>query len=1207
MTVARSQITITEEMRGRGIMSVIRHFGLSSSPTTEPTGYDPTPKTPTNTSRYLWAYDRITYDDGTTVDTRHAVAGVYGGDGHDGKTSYIHIAYSNSADGVKDFSTSISAGKLYVGMYVDFNASASGNPGSYKWQAVGGADIRHEVDKLVSRGDQLVVNGNASMGDNTNFPALTYDGKERCGGSASFTRPLGSGQYFPSAKELIPVDSGAEYEFSFDAKSLSSKATMYSYLQFHDIDGNWIKTNHVMFIQGTTTELAKDLKDGDTVVYLKNVTEAWKKSVQTYQFGLVFWNYKDSRGYQYPVETYSRNVFSNLFAGPSSVNTEANTITLSSPWSGGTIAKGTPLSQRNEGGFSYVCLRGHTVPTEWIHYHARYKDLGILSENLTANIYPGAAFMKFAFLWNYNSAPDDQVWVSNISLRKVNKGDKGDKGEAAYTVMCAPAAAVFNTDENGNLLADVSVTVKVKQGAQDINVNGKVSTVGAVNFTKGEARVNGDTITLNKAGVARQAVLTNGVSTTLPCTSGSVDLQIAIDATTKLTYTIPFSVNVNRFLASTYSDLKGFRREFTEFKGNATSMTNFKSEVLQSARTFSVELTEKALSNQNLLVNSELKTAGAIQIRWLQEGTCIAKNKGYNGTNALRVKIAGQTENRFLGMFWNGSALIKYPGPGKYTLSLMACSPNPSAVDNAPYVEAHIWDNPQGKRQIQVGGGSLSGLTTAYKLFAVTFDVPAGKGDYLEICIFSLRNGEVSFSRPCLTKTDSYVGWSRHKDDKDYIGGNLIRGSQKFDGDFTINGTKAENGYEQFTTVDMTGALYCNLPAKSLGTYKDYMLSFWIKSNGNLTVRLRNPLSDNTDTCLLTENSDGSFDDAAGGKSGASVLAKREAFTRVWVHFRTNGCIADNMQIVFSKNSETAASVYGLKLEEGAEMTDWTDDVSLVSSSLTDIKTLVRQTSREITQSVYRGLKRVGIDINAKLIDLVSDMVGFTGTDGKRYITIERDEIGMPHFIFLAPDGVTKMYDLGYSGIKSLISEAVPAKFSEVSLIDITSLPNESNNILHPGSAAKWYQFLCSYSIANGKTLFGDGEEYNNMYFGHGYKTYLNNPSGLINEKKANGYFVSAAFGHENHFKIMNPEAWGSDPLKVTSQFSIFYIKAGKLTKTIYKYITALYKRVNYVNEKGKETFRYDLTDIYRSLEDGSRAILCNYLWDDATNEQSFI
>ena len=87
----------------------------------------------------------------------------------------------------------------------------------------------------------------------------------------------------------------------------------------------------------------------------------------------------------------------------------------------------------------------------------------------------------------------------------------------------------------------------------------------------------------------------------------------------------------------------------------------------------------------------------------------------------------------------------------------------------------------------------------------------------------------------------------------------------------------------------------------------------------------------------------------------------------------------------------------------------------------------------------------------------------------------------------------------------------------------------------------------------------------------------------------------------------MNPEAWGSDPLKVTSQFSIFYIKAGKLTKTIYKYITALYKRVNYVNEKGKETFRYDLTDIYRSLEDGSRAILCNYLWDDATNEQSFI
>lgn len=955
-------------MRGRGIMSVTRHFGLSSSPTTEPTGYDPTPTPPTNTSRYLWAYDRITYDDGTTVDTKHSVAGVYGGDGQDGKTSYIHIAYANSADGVKDFSTSISAGKLYVGMYVDFNASASGNPGSYKWQAVGGADIRHEVDKLVSRGDQLVVNGNASMGDNTNFPGLTYDGKERCGGSASFTRPFGSGYLDFITEEPIPVDVDAEYEFSFDAKSLAKKAAMSSFLAFYDIDGNLIKINHVAFVPGTTTELAKELKNGDTVVSLKNVTEIWEKQVQSYKFGFIFWNYKDSRGYQYPVETYSRNVFKNLFAGPSAVNVEDNTITLSSPWTGGTIAKGTPLSQKSyDSAFSYAGVVYNTIPTEWTHYQARYKGLGNGDSLLKANIHHGAAFMRPGFVWTHNHISDDQVWVANISVRKVNKGDKGDPGEAAYTVLCSPSAAVFNTDENGNLLADAIVIVKVKQGTKDVDVNGKVSVTGATNFTKGEARVNGATVTLAKAGVAKQSVSAGGTTTTLPCTSGSVELQIAVDANTKLTSTIPFSVNVTRFLAETKSDMKRFERTFTEFKGAETSMSAFKSNILQSAREISREVSEQAVGAQNLLKDSELKTLNSVSIRWPQRNVCAVRNKGYNGTNALRVNFAGLTgsDSNYNGLFWDKEHVIKVERGGTYTFSFFAMSPAPSKVEGV-WNEIYFWDGPNGSRQSQLTSMNIhEKLTTAYKLFTQTFTIPnSAQHEYIEIALFSLRNGEVYFSRPCLTKTDGYVGWSRSREDGERIGGNIMRGTRKFDGDFSINGTLTENGNGEFSTLSLAGVLYCNLPTKVIEANKDYMLSFWVKSSGDLTARLRNPNSDATPTCVLTENSDGVFATDAAAQRGNSTIAKKEAFTRVWMHFRTNANVADNMQVVFSKASATMGVICGLKLEKGVEVTEWTDDANTVSSSLSDIKTLTKQTSREIEFAITNGLKKIGININ---------------------------------------------------------------------------------------------------------------------------------------------------------------------------------------------------------------------------------------------------
>ena len=64
--------------------------------------------------------------------------GIPGKAGADGKTPYFHQAWANSADGVADFSTTISEDKIYIGTYVDFVQADSEDPSKYKWIKVKG-------------------------------------------------------------------------------------------------------------------------------------------------------------------------------------------------------------------------------------------------------------------------------------------------------------------------------------------------------------------------------------------------------------------------------------------------------------------------------------------------------------------------------------------------------------------------------------------------------------------------------------------------------------------------------------------------------------------------------------------------------------------------------------------------------------------------------------------------------------------------------------------------------------------------------------------------------------------------------------------------------------------------------------------------------------------------------------------------------------
>ncbi|MBD1223298.1 phage tail spike protein [Virgibacillus halodenitrificans] len=64
--------------------------------------------------------------------------GLPGPPGEDGKTPYFHTAYSDSANGSVNFSTTDPTDRDYIGTYTDYTALDSSDPSKYKWQKVKG-------------------------------------------------------------------------------------------------------------------------------------------------------------------------------------------------------------------------------------------------------------------------------------------------------------------------------------------------------------------------------------------------------------------------------------------------------------------------------------------------------------------------------------------------------------------------------------------------------------------------------------------------------------------------------------------------------------------------------------------------------------------------------------------------------------------------------------------------------------------------------------------------------------------------------------------------------------------------------------------------------------------------------------------------------------------------------------------------------------
>lgn len=312
-----------------------------------------------------------------------------------------------------------------------------------------------------SRSSGLVTNGSGLLGDNTNFSAMTFSASDKpTGANGSFMGPLGSTGFIAQSDELISLSPAKYYELTMDARQVTGSARAYLFVAPYDVAGLTIQPYNYMAQPGTLTTLAAPLNPGDTTMTLTS-SSGWNNAAggATYHRAAIFWDYVDSKGYAWPVNTYSRNYTGSNFYADGAIS--GNVITLNAPYAGVAHPAGTSVSNGSSGS-SYMYMATNALLTStWTNYGGRFGGgvhAGGGMAAATTQLPMATSYVKVGVLLNYNivTGPTQQA-VANISLTEV---------EGGYAKFIGPATTTkqFTLPDASATILTSSAPVTVAQG-----------------------------------------------------------------------------------------------------------------------------------------------------------------------------------------------------------------------------------------------------------------------------------------------------------------------------------------------------------------------------------------------------------------------------------------------------------------------------------------------------------------------------------------------------------------------------------------------------------------------------------------------------------------------------------------------------------------------------------------------------------------------
>lgn len=671
--------------------------------------------------------------------------------------------------------------------------------------------------------------------------------------------------------------------------------------------------------------------------------------------------------------------------------------------------------------------------------------------------------------------------ITIAAIKDGKDGAQGKPGKDGITWTLTPDILTYDTYDSGkaiNVGTGKATTLRVLRGNEELT---NFTIKGVKNMVNCVASRLNNTSSFYISAITVQKVTLGTDTMDVSCTNGSFDVEFAVDGVT-YTATAKFAVNVSAFTGRMTLNNKQYESKFTEISNKFNKdLADAESRITQAAREISLSVSEKSIGRRNLLVGSAfLREDNNCTI---SNDARIEINSGYQGTNCIHVIDATEAGNpHYVGAYWDGSQggrSIKIEKGKKYTMS---CFYKTNDINGEFYLEAIYTDKQENAtRKGQAKYLSPSEHTVKkvneWELFTTVVDTTDAEYDYIAFNFWEACNviaGQINawICRPMVEEGDTYNGWTLSQNDYDYVGGNLLEDTMALTRSSDKSNLQLASGLIMFGKYEgCYGILYNkNNSAESLYTealqYKfpttatlsgqarivknqDYVFSFVAKGSGNINVYLYGDsvhANVYTETCEENEYTDGRAD-------GYAQLALTSTFKRYWVHWRIEDYTGEGAEVIPDKvlirvPGDTEAWVTKPKLEEGAQLTDYTERKTDLIDRATAKAAGLEITSRGVTlygkkikventlstgQTTTAALFKDGA-INAALIlaqmltsqghngqmvRIADGLINIYGKAGTANIRFGLNSSGQAVLSYYDDNG-NFLYDLGPAGIASL-------------------------------------------------------------------------------------------------------------------------------------------------------------------------------------------
>lgn len=741
--------------------------------------------------------------------------------------------------------------------------------------------------------------------------------------------------------------------------------------------------------------------------------------------------------------------------------------------------------------------------------------------------------------------------ITIAAIKDGKDGAQGKPGKDAVSIIVEDAPLVFDTDDSGIVPVSISKDAKVKIMKGNLNISNECSNINSrddlcVNCKCGATQKDGYIeVSVSGSNIAKNDVVIDGINQgQISATSGYAVAQFVYTGVLYFAQ-VPFSVNVSKYMGSVKVTAKQYQSQFkaleNDLKGsNPTVLKAYTSTIKQAAREISLSVSEKSIGRRNLLVGSAfLREDNNCTI---SKDARIEINSGYQGTNCIHVIDATEAGNpHYVGAYWDGSQggrSIKIEKGKKYTMS---CFYKTNDINGEFWLEAIYTDKQEnatrkGQAKYLSPNGHTVKKVNEWELFTTVVDTTDAEYDYIAFNFWEACNviaGQINawICRPMVEEGDTYNGWTLSQNDYDYVGGNLLEDTMaltrssdnsnlqfasglimfsKYEGCYGILYNKNNSAESQFTE-----ALQYKFPTMNALTGQakitkktDYVFSFVAKGSGNIYVFL---YGDSVHANVFTETCEGNVY-PVGRADGYTQLALTSTYKRYWVHWRIEDYTGEGAEVIPDKvlirvPGDTEAWVTKPKLEEGAQLTDYTERKTDLIDRATAKAAGLEITSRGVTlygekikventlstgQTTTAALFTDGAinaalilaqmltsqGLNGQMVRIADGLINIYGKAGTANIRFGLNSSGQAVLSYYDDNG-NFLYDLGPAGVASLSktdAKITSAQYIKAEDAGLTTPLGENVDLPWVDTTKSWYtatkdnNYILFVKGATGKT-----------------------------------------------------------------------------------------------------------------------------------------